>query len=121
MNAKKAEPALPREVIESYDRLIATQPGVDRKGAKIPYTSRNGHMYSYLAEPGSLALRLAPPEREEFMARFGARLQEAYGIVQKEYVAVPDAVLRDTATLAPYFAASLAYVSSLKPKPTRRG
>jgi len=116
----KASPAIPATVIDAYDRLIATQPGVERKGAKIPYTSRNGHMFSYLAEPGSLALRLPTKERDEFLSRFDARLQDAYGIVQREYVAVPDALLTDTPTLAPYFAASLAYVSSLKPKPTRR-
>ena len=104
----------------AYDRLIATQVRVRRMGAKMPYTSLNGHMFSYLAEPGSLALRLPATEREEFLARFGARLQEAYGFVQKEYVAVPDALLADTATLAPYFAASLAYVGRLKPKPTKR-
>jgi len=47
-------------------------------------------------------------------------LHEAYGIVQKEYVTVPDDLLTDTAALAPHLAASFAYVSALKPKPTRR-
>jgi hypothetical protein len=121
VSARKAEPSIPADVIAAYDRLIATHEGIERKGAKIPYTSVNGHMFSYLAEPGSLALRLPTTERKEFLERFGARLQEAYGIVQKEYVGVPDALLGDTSILAPYFASSVAYVKSLKPKPTRRG
>jgi hypothetical protein len=77
-------------------------------------------MFSYLAATGTLALRLAPADREAFIERFRTGLHEAYGIVQKEYVTVPDEVLDDTATLAPYLAASYAYVSALKPKPTTR-
>ena len=37
----------------------------------------------------------------------------------KEYVEVPDALLRKTAELRKYFDLSYAYVNSLKPKPTK--
>jgi hypothetical protein len=117
--AAKASP-IPAERLAAYDRVIATLPGVERKGATVPYTSLNGHMFSYLSPIGSLALRLAKADREAFIDRFHASLHEAYGIVQKEYVTVPDDLLDDTAALAPYLAASYAYVSSLKPKPTTR-
>ena len=119
--AKPRDPTpIPAAVIEQYDRLIATQPGVERKGATMPYTSVNGHMFSYLAESGRLALRLPSPQREAFIERFKTTLQEAYGFVQKEYVSVPEAVLADTQLLSQFFRASHAYVSGLKPKPTRR-
>jgi len=112
--------SIPADRLAAYERAVATLPGVERKGASVPYTSVNGHMFSYLSPTGSLALRLAKADREAFIERFGASLHEAYGIVQKEYVTVPDGVLDDTAVLAPYLAASYAYVSSLKPKPTTR-
>ena len=115
----KASP-IPAERLAAYERAVATLPGVDRKGATVPYTSVNGHMFSYLSATGTLALRLAPADREIFIERFRTGLHEAYGIVQKEYVTVPDEVLDDTPTLAPYIAASYAYVSALKPKPTTR-
>ena len=115
----KASP-IPADRLAAYDRAVAMLPRVERKGATVPYTSVNGHMFSYLSPTGSLALRLAKGDREAFIERFGASLHEAYGIVQKEYVTVPDAVLDDTAVLAPYLAASFAYVSSKKPKPTTR-
>ena len=35
---------IPAELLERYDRLIATQPDVARKGATMPYTSVNGHI-----------------------------------------------------------------------------
>jgi hypothetical protein len=66
-----------------------------------------------------MALRLPPQLREAFLAEHNATLFEAYGVVQKEYVTVPDALLADTDRLGPYFEASYAYVSQLKPKPTR--
>lgn len=37
-------------------------------------------------------------------------------MVQKEYVEVPEALLAKTSELKKYFEASVAYVSSLKPK-----
>ena len=116
-----AKPAsIPADRLAAYERAVARLPGVERKGATVPYTSVNGHMFSYLSADGRLALRLPPADREAFIERYHTRLHEAYGIVQKEYVTVPDAVLDDTAVIAPYLAASYAYVSSLKPKPTTR-
>jgi len=43
-----------------------------------------------------------------------------YGVVRKEYVEVPDALLARTAELKPYFARSYAWVSAMKPKPTTK-
>ena len=115
-----ARSPIPPERIEHYDRLIASEPGVERKGATVPYTALNGHMFSYLTGAGSLALRLGPADREAFVSRYDASLQEAYGIVQKEYVSVPDALLGDPDELRPWFRKSYAYVAGLKPKPTTR-
>jgi hypothetical protein len=111
---------LPAERLARYDRLIAGLPGVQRKGAKLPYTSVNGHMFSFLAEGGTLALRLPGPDRTTFIERFGTGLHEAHGTVMQEYVTVPDDLFDDPATLAPWFEASFAYVSDLPPKATTR-
>src|SRR4029079_12540194 len=117
-NAKAS--LIPPQRLAAYERVVATLPRVERKGATVPYTSVDGHMFSYLSATGTLALRLAPADREAFIERFRTGLHEAYGIVQKEYVTVPDEVLDDTPTLAPYLAASYADGAALKPKPTTR-
>jgi hypothetical protein len=104
--------------LASYERVVATMPGIERKGAANPYTAINGNMSSYLHPRGEMALRLPPDRREAFLAEHGTTLFEAYGVVQKEYVTVPDVLLADTERLRPYFEASCAYVSGLKPKPT---
>ena len=103
-----------------YEKLVATNPLVERKGATVPYTSLNGHMFSYLSKEGKLELRLPPGEREAFLKRYKAGLCQAYGVVQPEYVEVPDSLLSKTGELTKYFDLSYAWVSSLKPKPTAR-
>ena len=47
-----------------YEQLVATIPGLARKGDTVPYTSVNGHMFSYLTKAGTLALRLPKEARE---------------------------------------------------------
>lgn len=104
---------------EAYDRVIATVEGVERKGAKMPYTSINGNMSSFL-DAGILGLRLSKADRERFIAEFGTGLHVSQGHVMKEYVTVPADLLADTPRLASWFSASWTYVAALKPKPTRR-
>jgi hypothetical protein len=103
-----------------YDKLVATNPAVTRKGATMPYTSLNGHMFSVLDKSGTLALRLPTPERETFLARYKTKLIEMYGMTMAEYVAVPDTLLARTSELKPFFDVSYRYVATLKPKPTTR-
>jgi len=118
--AKTGAATAPPEVIALYDKLVATNPKVARKGATVPYTSVNGNMFSYLSKEGKLELRLPPAEREAFLKKYKAKLCEAYGKVQPEYVEVPDSLLASTKELKKYFDASYAYVSTLKPKPTSK-
>jgi hypothetical protein len=121
MTTKKENPAVPPEQLALYERLVATIPNLERKGATVPYTSLNGHMFSYLAKDGTLALRLPPQARAEFLTKYNTTLTEAYGFVQKEYVSVPPALLRETQELKTYFEISFEYVKTLKPKPTKKG
>lgn len=111
---------VPAKKLELYEKLVATIPGVPRRGATVPYTSLNGHMFSYLSKSGTLALRLPASARDAFITKYKTKLCEQYGIVQKEYVEVPDALLAKTSELKKFFAVSHAYVASLNPKPTTR-
>ncbi len=111
---------IPADRLELYDKLVRTNPKVERKGAANPYTSLNGHMFTYLNPSGSLALRLPHEEREKFLKKYKTTLFEAYGAVMKEYVTVPDSLLRDTKTLQKYFQLSYEYIKTLKPKPTKK-
>lgn len=119
MVAKK-EHTLSPEKFARYERLVATNPAVELKGATIPYTSHNGHMFSNFNPDGTLGLRLPPGQIQEFIEKYKTSLVQVYGITRKEYVVVPDKLLANTEELKPYFDMSFDYVSSLKPKPTSR-
>jgi hypothetical protein len=114
------DPIISREdKIALFAKLVATNPLVALKGDTIPYTSLNGHMYSYLSKEGVLALRLPEKERKDFLEKYKTTLMEAYGIVQKEYVVVPESLLKNTDELKPWFESSYIYVGLMKPKPTK--
>jgi hypothetical protein len=115
------KPNIPADKLALYDKLIATYPEIERKGAANPYTSLNGHMFSLLLGPsGVMALRLPQDEREKFLKKYKTTLYEAYGAVMKEYVTVPDVLLKNTKALEKHLAVSYAYVKTLKPKPTKK-
>ena len=118
--ATKKPNNIPPEKLELYEKVVATNPAVQRKGAANPYTSLNGHMFSYLNPAGSMALKLPKEEREKFLAKYKTKLFEAYGTVMPEFVTVPDDLLQKTKELQKYFEISYQYVGSLKPKPTTK-
>jgi hypothetical protein len=111
---------IPEDILQLYEALIAGLPGIERKGAAMPYTSYNGHMFSFLSADGTLALRLPEKERNEFLKKYKTELVIAHGVVMKEYAAVPESLLKKTKELSPYFDISLKYIKTLKPKPTKK-
>ena len=117
MAKKKTSPPSEEEAL--YDKLIATIPAIKRKGAANPYTSLNGNMFTLLHQ-SRLAIRLPENERAAFLKKYKTKLFEAYGTVMGEYVAVPDALLKNTKELQKYLAISYEYAKTLKPKPTKK-
>jgi len=108
------------EKIELYNTLVATYPDAVRKGDTMPYTSLNGHMYSYFTKDNFVALKLPDAERIHFLDKYKTTLVQQYGIVQKEYVTVPDDLLANIGELQPWFALSYQYTNTLKPKATTK-
>jgi hypothetical protein len=118
--AKPAAGTVPSDKLQLYEKLVVTNPRVKCKGATVRYTSLNGHMFSYMSQEGKLALRLPPDRREVFLKKYNAKLCEAYGVVQPEYLEVPASLLSSTRELKKFFNASYSYVASPKAKPTAR-
>jgi TfoX/Sxy family transcriptional regulator of competence genes len=116
----KTAAGAPADKVALYEKLVATDPRVERKGAALPYTSLNGNMFSILGKDGVLCLRLSEKARDAFVAKYKTKPVVMYGTLMKEYVAVPDALFAKTAELKPYFAASYAYAESLRVKPTTK-
>lgn len=117
MPAKKKASASSAMVL--YDKLIATNPRIERKGDANPYTSLNGNMFTLLHQ-SRLAIRLPEAQRDKFLKKYKTTLFEAYGAVMQEYVSVPDALLENTKELQKYLDVSYEYAKTLKPKPTKK-
>ena len=107
---------IPPAQLELYEKLIATIPKIERKGAVHPYTSLNGHMFTYLDQTGTMGIRLPKHEVEAFLKKYKTTLFESYGVVKKDYVTVPGTLLRNTKELKKYLEISYEYVKTLKPK-----
>ncbi len=118
--ATKAKYPGPAAALELYEALIAAHPDVERKGAKNPYTSLNGHMFSFLDETGQMALRLSDDDAARFLEQFESGPVEQYGATMRGYVSVPATLLADTTELEGWFGLSHSWIATLKPKPTKK-
>ena len=120
MTATAKKSSLHADKFALYEKLVATNPKVELKGAANGYTSLNGNMFTLFHSSGRLAIRLPEAERDKFLKKYKTTLFEAYGAVMREYVAVPDELLGKTAELKRYFDLSCEYAKTLKPKPTTK-
>ena len=102
--------------LEHYEKLLATIPAIKRKGAAHPYTSENGHMFTYLDQTGVLEIPLPKDVLEGFLKKYNTKLFESYGVVKKDWATVPDTLLKNTKELSKYLKVSHEYAKTLKPK-----
>jgi len=117
---KSVKAGVPEEPLKKYEELVSNF-DVERKGAKNPYTSKNGHMFSFLIKDDwRLALRLPKDYLNQFLEDHNTELVVTYGTVMKEYALVPDNIFNNLEAAKIHFQKSLDYVSSLKPKPTKK-
>jgi len=109
----------PSKTVELYETQIAAHPTIERKGAKNPYTSVNGHMFSAMNKAGEVGIRLSKEDQAAFLDKFGAKLFISYGATMRGYVTVPLSLL-ESEEFQTYLDKSYAYVTSLPPKATKK-
>lgn len=107
---------------EALDRYAAVVEGAGEvvKGAKNPYTSRNGHMYSFLGVDGAMALRLSDELADDFVSTHESGPVIQYGSVMRGYVSVPDDLLSAPNALGPWFGKACEWIGTLEPKATTK-
>lgn len=107
-------------VIAIYDRLIAGHPDLVRKGKTSAYTAMNGNMFSFVGPDGEMCLRMSKDDIAAFGQDWDAAPVIRHNAVMNGYVAVSDALLDQEDALAGWFARSVAFAQTLKPKPTTK-
>ncbi len=109
----------PPDALERYAAVVE-QAGEAVKGAKNPYTSRNGHMFSFLDVDGAMALRLSDELSDGFVSKYESGPVIQYGSVMRGYVSVPDDLLSDTEELSSWFEKAYVWIGTLEPKATKK-
>src|SRR5438045_9088135 len=120
MSAKKTT-TIPAAKLALYDKLLASKPTIERRGATIPYTSANGKMFTYLSPSGDLRLRLPDEERVAFMKKYRTEPVVQHSVVMMDWVAVPASLFARVAELRPYLEKSRTYALRLGSKRSTAG
>jgi len=113
--APKKEKSFSVETLELYRKLVSASGETELKGDSVPYTSLNGHMFSYIND-GVVVLRLSAEDKAAYEQKYKTGPVISYGVIKKDFVPVPEPLLKKTKELKPYFEKSLTYVKTLKPK-----
>jgi len=79
----------PADALARYRAVVDASENGEVKGAKNPYTSRNGHMFSFLDAQGTMALRLSPEMEAEFRMSYDSGPVVQYGRTMRGYSSVP--------------------------------
>lgn len=111
----------PPAALAAYIEVVGRgENGAEVKGAKNPYTSRNGHMFSFLDAGGTMALRLSPEMTDEFRSIYESGDVIQYGSTMRGYSSVSPELLASTDILAEWIDRSWEWIGTLPPKPTRK-
>ena len=110
----------PAEALEKYTAVVDGGSGdAVVKGAKNPYTSRNGHMFSFLDPEGGMAIRLSDELADDFQSQYESGPVIQYNSVMHGYVSVPADLLARTDEMTDWFDKSYDWIGTLEPKPTK--
>ena len=110
----------PADALERYRAVVEASGNGEVKGAKNPYTSRNGPMFSFLEPGGTMALRLSGELTEEFRSRYDSGPVIQYGRTMQGYSSVPPDLLSDVAALRAWYDKAWEWIGTLEPKPTTK-
>ena len=103
-------------LIDLFESVMPGPPAVQRKMFGYPAGFVNGNMFMGLFQE-SMILRLPAGPREEFLRVHNTKLFEPMaGRPMREYVEVPQLVMRDKKELTAWVARAYEYGASLKPK-----
>ena len=106
---------------ERYTAYIKEWGKVERKGKKNPYTSHNGHMFTFLdVANGYLAVRLSAEGKKNFNEKHNQGDVIQYNSVMNGYVEIPKEIFDNKTELFKMLDQSFEFVNSLKPKPSKK-
>ena len=83
------------ETLKRYDELVGKCDRFERKGKTVPYTSANGHMFSFINKANEIGVRFSKEVQEKYIQQFDSSLYHSHNAIMKGYVLIPETVLAD--------------------------
>jgi TfoX/Sxy family transcriptional regulator of competence genes len=107
----------PPDLIDRFSSAAALFPAAEQKKMfGYPTLFIQGNLTAGLFQD-RVMMRLSPPDRERFLKLSGARMFEPMpGRPMKDYVEVPEAVLKDAGELRSWLAKSVSFAATLPAK-----
>ncbi len=106
----------PKELVERFEKAIRSIPEAEpRKMFGYPAVFINGQMFAGLFGD-TMMLRLSPEDRELIAKRGGKPFEPMPGRVMREYVTVPETILKSPRQLDAWLGKALEFARSLPPK-----
>jgi hypothetical protein len=102
--------------LEVYENIIALCPRIERKGKTVPYTSANGHMFSFINKDNELGFKFSKEVQEKYLNKFDTSLFKSHNSIMKGYILIKDDMYNNTNLLVDLLNESYDYVMSLKSK-----
>jgi hypothetical protein len=105
----------PDDALARYRAVVAASGWGHVKGAKNPYTARNGYTVSFLDRDGVMALHLSDALEAEFRSEYDSGPVVQYGHTMRGYSWVPAALLGDTLALCDWYDRAWEWIGTLDP------
>ena len=105
-----------KERLALYDSIVEQCPSFERKGKTVPYTSANGHMFSFINKDGELGFRFSKEVQEEYFEKYKTTHFISHNSKMKGYILITEEMLSDSKLLIELLNQSYDYVMSLDPK-----
>jgi len=104
------------EKLKIYDELVSRCPRFQRKGKTMPYTSANGHMFSFFNKDNEIGIRFSKEVQKEYMEKYDTTIYKSYNAVMREYILITNEMMEDLNNVVKLLNESFDYVMSLEPK-----
>ena len=108
------------DAFKMYSEAIKLDSKFELKGKTVPYTSSNGYMFSQLNKNGQVGIRLPKEEYEAFRKKHGEVPFKSYGAAMREYVLIPESLLKNVQELHALLLKGIKYVNSMPPAKTKK-
>ena len=104
------------EELAFYDMLVTKCDRFDRKGKTSPYTSANGHMFSFLSKNAEIGFRFSKDTQEKYFEEFTTSYLMSHGAKMKGYITVTEEMKKNEGLLLRLINESFDYVMGLPSK-----